>query len=231
MSRVGKYRASDKMADLVVNNYRILLVMSRFGIALGFAEDTIDEVCRKHCVDTNTFIAVVDMLLDNGIAEPDSSSLSPESLLMYLHNSHDYFLGFRLPGIRRDLVEVLGKPHDNLTKAIMKYFDEYVEEVRKHMAYEEETVFPYVRSLIAGTADGSYNIGIFHKHHDQVEAKLKEFKQILIKYYPGDSSNEMNSVLFDIFNCEYDLASHNDIEDRLFTPIILDMEHKMTQNK
>lgn len=226
MSRVGRYKASDKMADLVVNNYRILLVMSRFGIGLGFAENTIDEVCRTHGVDTNTFMAVVDMTFDNDVAKPDSSSISPESLLMYLHNSHDYFLGFRLPGIRHSLVEVLSKPGDNLTKAIISYFDEYVEEVRKHMAYEEETVFPYVRSLIDGTQDGSYNIGIFHKHHDQVEVKLKEFKQILIKYYPGNSSNELNSVLFDIFNCERDLASHNDVEDRLFTPLILDMERK-----
>lgn len=231
MDRVGKYRASDKMADLVVNNYRILLVMSRFGIGLGFAEHTIDEVCREHGVDTKTFMAVANMLLHNDVAGTDVLSVSPSSLLTYLHNSHDYFLGFRLPGIRRDLVRVLGKPGDDLTKAIVKYFDEYVEEVRKHMAYEEEKVFPYVRELLAGTQDGSYNIGIFHKHHDQVEAKLKEFKQILIKYYPGDSSNELNGVLFDIFNCEYDLASHNEIEDHLFIPLIEDMERKIKNKK
>lgn len=231
MDRIGKYKATDKMADLVVNNYRILLVMSRFGIGLGFAERTIDEVCREHGVDTKTFMAVANMLLHNDVAGTDILSVSPVSLLSYLHNSHDYFLGFRLPGIRRDLVRVLGKPGDDLTKAIMKYFDEYVEEVRKHMAYEEEKVFPYVRELLAGTQDGSYNIGIFHKHHDQVEAKLKEFKQILIKYYPGGSSNELNGVLFDIFNCEYDLASHNEIEDHLFIPLIEDMEHKTGNGK
>lgn len=231
MSRVGKYRAADKMADLVVNNYRILLVMSRFGIGLGFADDSVDEVCSKNGVDTNTFLAVANMLMGNGVSDTDVAAISPEALLVYLHNSHDYFLGFRLPGIRRDLVEVMSKPSDKLTKAIINYFDEYVGEVRNHMSYEEETVFPYVHSLIGGTADGSYNITIFHKHHDQVEAKLTEFKQILIKYYPGGSSNEMNSVLFDIFNCESDLASHNEIEDRLLTPLILDMERKMKKSK
>jgi regulator of cell morphogenesis and NO signaling len=231
MDRIGKYSASDKMADLVVNNYRILLVMSRFGIGLGFAEHTIDEVCREHGVDTETFMAVANMLLHNDLADDDMLSVSPLSLLIYLHNSHDYFLGFRLPGIRRDLVRVLGKPEDDLTKAIIKYFDEYVEEVRKHMSYEEEMVFPYVRALMTGTQDGNYNIEIFHKHHDQVETKLREFKQILIKYYPGDSSNELNGVLFDIFNCEYDLASHNEIEDHLFIPLIKDMERKLNDRK
>ena len=231
MDRIGKYRGSDKMADLVVNNYRTLLVMSRFGIGLGFAEHTIDEVCREHGVDTRTFMAIVNMLLHNEVTENDVLSVSPVSLLMYLHNSHDYFLGFRLPGIRHDLVRVLGNPEDDLTRAIINYFDQYVDEVRKHMSYEEEMVFPYVRNLLAGTQDGNYNIGIFHKHHDQVEAKLKEFKQILIKYYPGDSSNELNGVLFDIFNCEYDLASHNEIEDHLFIPLIENIEHKIRSTK
>jgi regulator of cell morphogenesis and NO signaling len=95
------------------------------------------------------------------------------------------------------------------------------------MKYEEKNVFPYVRSLLQGEKKDNYNIRIFSKQHDQIEMKLTEFKHILIKYYPAKSMNEINSVLFDIFNCEKDLASHNAIEDRLFVPAILDLENKM----
>ena len=56
------------------------------------------------------------------------------------------------------------------------------------------------------------------------QAKLAELKRIIIRYYPSGSTNELNGVLFDIFTCERDLASHNDIEDRLFIPAIKRLE-------
>ena len=54
-------------------------------------------------------------------------------------------------------------------------------------------------------------------------------KNILIKYYPAESSNELNSVLFDIFTCEEDLASHNYIENTLFIPAVMRLEQERAQ--
>ena len=58
---------------------------------------------------------------------------------------------------------------------------------------------------LKGIKDPKYNITIFRKHHDQIEMKIIELKNILIKYYPGPGSNLLNSVLFDIFATEQDL--------------------------
>lgn len=224
MHRVGKYTAADSMSGLIDNSFRMLLVMSRFRIGLGFGDKTIGEVCRENEVDTATFLAVANMLSHDDV-EPEVEQVSVPGLLDYLHISHDYFLDFRLPMIRARLAEVLGDPKTDLIKVIVRYFDEYVAEVRKHMMYEEETVFPYVRALLAGECPKNYAIDVFSSHHDQVEARLHEFKNILIKYYPVKSTNEINSVLFDIFNCESDLASHNAVEDMLFTPAVRRLEH------
>ena len=49
------------MCDLVCDRYPVLQVMSRFGIALGFGDKTIAEVCAENKVDTATFLAVVNM--------------------------------------------------------------------------------------------------------------------------------------------------------------------------
>lgn len=230
MKNHGKFRESDSMSGLITDNYRVLLVMSRFGIGLGVDGRSIGEVCRTNGVDTATFLTVVNMLLDQTGEQPDVQAISVESLLTYLHNSHDYFLDFRLPGIRTALVTVLGGAHGDLNKAIINYFDEYVAEVNRHMKYEEDTVFPYVRSLLDGVCPQGYCIDIFRRQHDQVEARLTEFKEILIKYYPARSTNEINSVLFDIFNCENDLASHSDIEDRLFVPAIAELERRLHES-
>ena len=226
--RFGKYRASDSMSKLLCENYSSLLVLSRFGIALGFGDKNIGEVCTSNGVDTDTFLTIINLLMeDEHTIHHSDSSFSLESLVDYLHNSHTYFLDYRLPAIRLKLVEVLNPAQKDLNKAVLIYFDEYVAQVHKHMKYEEKTVFPYVRSLLKGEKKDKYNIGIFRKQHDQVEAKLTEFKHILIKYYPAKSTNEINSVLFDIFNCEKDLASHNSIEDSLFVPAILELENKI----
>lgn len=226
MYRKGSHRKTDSMSGLITGSYGVLLVMSRFGIGLGVGNKSIGEVCAENGVDTETFLAVVNMLSD-GEAAVDPSSVSVAALMGYLHNSHDYFLDFRLPKIRENLVAALPEPHDELTRAIIGYFDKYVAEVNRHMKYEERMVFPYVSELLAGHKPADYSIEVFSKRHDQVEAKLTEFKEIFIKYYPAPSSNEINSVLFEIFNCENDLASHNEVEDRLFVPATEQLERKL----
>lgn len=227
MKRKWKYNGSDGMGELVENNYRVLLVMSRFGIGLGFGERSIGEVCQTNGVDTETFLAVVNLTLDEDtVAGYDVSKVSPGALLDYLIQSHDYFLRFRLPAIREDLIEVLGNPADDLTRAVIRYFDEYVDEMRRHTQREDKTLFPHVRSLMQGKRDDRFRMGDFHQKHDRIQARLAEFKRVLIKYYPARSTNHLNSVLFDIYNCENDLVSHNRVEDILLVPLIAELERQ-----
>ncbi|RHU22054.1 hemerythrin domain-containing protein [Parabacteroides sp. TM07-1AC] len=226
MYKNGKYRETDKMSDLICENYPMVLVMSRFGIALGFGEKNIGEVCRQNGVDACTFLTVVNFLTQD-VSAPVMNvdkCLSIEALITYLHNAHDYFLNFRLPHLRRKLLESIGECPQDVAFVIQRFFDEYAEEVNKHMSYEEKVVFPYVRDLLKGIKDPKYNISIFRKRHDQIEMKIVELKNILIKYYPGPGSNLLNSVLFDIFATEQDLTSHNHVEDYLFMPAILALE-------
>lgn len=222
MYKLGKYTSSDSMSDLICDNYPMLFVMSRFGISLGFGEKTISQVCRLSGVDENTFLAVVNLLISKVRDETAKPSLP--CLLKYLRNSHSHFLDFRFPSIRQELVTALGRQHDKAVSAIIKFYDEYVEQVHTHMDYEEKTVFPYVQSLLKGKKQGDYSIRIFCRQHDNIESKLSELKNILIKYYPPGNADILNAVLFDIFVCAQDLASHNFIEDNLFVPMISQME-------
>ena len=218
MYKNGGYTGEDRMCDLVCDRYPVLQVMSRFGIALGFGDKTIAEVCEENRVDTATFLAVVNLVLDFG-GDADAV-VSVRALTDYLHNSHGYFLDFRLPAIRRKLIEAVDCSLSDVSFAIMRFFDEYVAEVQRHMTYEEQTVFPYVESLLSGEKNAAYSIDIFRRQHDQVEAKLRELKNIIIKYYPSGGTNELNGVLFDIFTCEQELASHNAVEDEIFIPAV-----------
>ncbi len=221
----GQYHPSDLMSDLICDNYPMLLVMSRFGIDLGFGESTIEQVCQSSGVDLYTFLAVVNILVAErkGRVEIDYGRISLTSLIEYLHNSHSYFLEYRLLVIRAELEEALAGSGD-VSVVVLGYYDEYVAQVKKHMMYEEQVLFPYIRSAAQGDYNVDYNIDMYSQNHDKVEEKLTELKSIMIKYYPAKSTYSLNNVLYDIFACERDLASHNSIEDYLLVPAMREVE-------
>ena len=75
---------------------------------------------------------------------------------------------------------------------------------------------------------GRDKISTFASHHYQIDRKLTELKNIIIKYYPEkENNNLLNAVLFDIFNCEQDLASHCQVEDYMFVPAVAQMERRV----
>ena len=84
---------------------------------------TSEEVCRRNGFDTVTFSTGAKMLLQDEVPNGICEKISMQSLLQYLHNSHDYFLGFRLPAIRNKLLRSVGTS-DDLSRAIIHYFDE-----------------------------------------------------------------------------------------------------------
>ncbi len=225
------YEASDKMISLIRDNYNLLQSLGSFGISLGFGDKTVKQVCDDQNVDTNTFLAVVNFTI-NGYREMDDvSRLSVPTLLQYLKASHDYFIGFQLPFIRKELVDALDE-NDNLARLILKLYDEYSRSVTQHMKYEEKTVFPYVESLIAGKPMANYAIDMYSKHHGQESMKLRELKSIIIKYFPGDSlrNNQLSATLYDIYNNEEWLALHAEVEDNIFIPAIKYLEEKSRQS-
>lgn len=225
------YEASDKMISLIRDNYNLLQSLGSFGISLGFGDKTVKQVCDDQNVDTNTFLAVVNFTI-NGYREMDDvSRLSVPTLLQYLKASHNYFLGFQLPFIRKELVDALDE-NDNLARLILKLYDEYSRSVTLHMKYEEKTVFPYVESLIAGKPMANYAIDMYSKHHGQESSKLRELKSIIIKYFPGDClrNNQLSATLYDIYNNEEWLALHAEVEDKIFIPAIKYLEEKSRQS-
>ncbi len=231
MKNQKMYEADDKMISIIRDNYNILQSLGSFGINLGFGDKTVREVCDEQGVDTYTFLAVVNFTI-NGYKEYDNADrLSISTLLHYLKASHAYYIDFQLPFIRKELVEALDEK-DNLARLILKLYDEYAHSITNHMKYEEKTVFPYVQALIDGTATTGFDIETFSKHHGQVDQKLKELKNIIIKYLPSDGlhNNQLSATLYDIYNNEEWLNQHSLVEDEIFIPAIRNEERKLKQN-
>ncbi|MBQ8770901.1 MAG: helix-turn-helix transcriptional regulator [Bacteroides sp.] len=219
------YSPSDKLRSLIRDNSLLLMVMSRFGISLGFGNKNVNDICEQNKVDTATFLTVANFISKK---ECSYKQVSLASLIHYLKRAHNYFLDFNLPTIRRRLIEAIDcSGTDEVALLILKFYDEYVIEVRRHMEYENETVFGYVEDLLQGRYQADYNIRMFADKHNDIAPKLEELKDIIIRYYPQKENDMLNSVLFDIINCEQDLTSHCLVEDHLFVPAVELMEEEL----
>lgn len=195
------YRENDKMSELLTRDRKAMQIVNRFGIPLGVGDKTIDAICKQHGIHTPTFLAIVNH-------ETYSTEIDLPTLQMYLKNAHTYFLEFLLPRIRRQLIEAINPTDhsDQVAMLILRYFDEYVQEIRIHIQHEDE-----------GQLEN-------HASDDQhIAKKLQELVSLIIKYYPAHSSypfaNELlTTVLLGIYQTEEELQTHCAIEDEILRP-------------
>ena len=120
---------------------------------------------------------------------------------------------------------------------VKKFFTEYFSEVNEHLRYENEVVFPYVLSLYdqiknreQGKKRKEYSVVEYREQHNDIEEKLEDLKKLLIKYLP--QKNDMilrRKILFSLFELEYDLNVHSQIEEFILIPLVEKMESHLTK--
>lgn len=218
------------MSDVICDEPALLQMMSRFGIPLGVADKTVTQVCQEHHVDTATFLALANFMKQGarGAAE-HLPQVSVAALTDYLRRAHAYFLDYQLPAVRRKLLEALDCSQTaEVSLLIIKFYDNYMGEVRKHMQHENRKVFGYVEGLLRGERTGNYSIADFARSHSSIDVKLQELKNIIIKYYaPTEQAELLHSALYDIFTCEKDLRMHCQVEDDIFVPAVQILENQV----
>ena len=232
-----KYHETDPMSDVISDDYRMLQMISRFGIKLGFGDQTVAATCAQAGVDVTTFLTVVNYLKDSAHAHVGEMAehINLQALMKYLKNSHTYFIDFRLPAIRRKLISAIDCSTKNqIAFLILKFYDEYAAEVERHMDYENTHVHPYVDRLLTRRLPNETFASVVNQHtdnHASIEKSITELKSIIIKYYPSDSNAPLlNDVLMDIYMTEEDLLEHCRLEDTLFAECVRRLEERVRQS-
>lgn len=228
-----------RMADIIHINQRLLLVIERFDISLGFGDKTIAEVCAKHQLNTSFVLLVLNVFNDHSFS--GNELLSREyipGLINYLKRGHRYFLFDKLPYINGLIDRFIEKTENPDSRLLHTFFEEYTNEVIEHMNLEERTVFPYIQSLM-GKLQGQkvdekllrYQIDDFIDNHSNIEEKLDDLKHLLIKHFPPTEERfYRNQILFELFDLEYDLNDHNGLEERILTPVVRILEKEAKGN-
>lgn len=221
------FKKSMKMSELIDADYRLLLLLNRLNISLGFGEKSVDAVCKENGFDTDCFLFLASYQSNKSIINIEETFRARplEPFLRYLKSSHSYFLEKRLPNIRRKLELVFDTSEKGLKDVVLNFFDNYTKEVEEHMLYEDEVVFPYVYSLINDSGEKKYSINIFEQRHNDIEGKMNDLKQILMKYLPGTIDQMlMVNILTELYMSEEELEAHTFIEDSLVIPRVKEIE-------
>lgn len=221
------FSAKMKVADLIDLDYRLLGVLSRLGMRLGFGDATVAALCQRHGVDTETFLILCKAytLKDYRPSGEVIDTIQAPDVLRYLRLSHDYYTKTALVALEGALEKILEGCDKRYRQIIWKFFSDYKEELEKHFALEEDRIFPYVEALLSGGM-GAGRDSIPQDSHGEIEDKLDDLKNIVMKYLPeGNEDNIIETVCY-IYALREDIVRHSAIEDNILMPLIDRMEQR-----
>lgn len=225
----NSYVRRDRIRDIITDNNQLLMVLSRFDISLGFGDNTVEQVCRDNGVDTDTFLAVINFISGK---KWEVFTISLPSLIKYLRKSHVHFIDYALPSIKKKLIEGIYESEvSEMAMLILKYYDDYEEEIRKHMGYEDEVVFRYVEHLIDGKAEDRIHISDFSKRHEHMAGKLDDLKELFVYQFNQRNSELINSALLNMMMCGNELVAHYEIENKMLFPNVERLEREVIDSR
>lgn len=217
-----------KMADLIINNQQILYMLDRFNIPLGFKDSSIKDLAEENNVDKEALLAITQLIINEESHMENCNKESLKDLLSFLDNSHKSFRDkiASLKIIIDKFSEDISGKYEILLKS---FYNEYIEDIKQHFLYEEENVFPYIMTLykkdIQLKRSCVKNITDFEGNHSDTELKLKDLKNILIKYLPASiESKYRNKILYCLYDLEPDLFLHSEVENKILIPLVKQIE-------
>jgi regulator of cell morphogenesis and NO signaling len=211
------------MADLLMANGRILYMLPRFGIDMGFGEKTVAQVCDEHNVSMPLFLLFCNLYaFDNYVpTHVELKQIAIEDVVAYLQRSHKTYLETSLP---RMMEKVLALAEEHVLPAtknmLVAFCEKYKQDTRAHIQYEEEFLFPHIQKLLAGEKS-DFVLNDFENDHQSIGSTLRDLRSLIIKYAPSSCPVERcNPVLIDLYLFEYDLCKHTRFEDTVLLPLI-----------
>jgi regulator of cell morphogenesis and NO signaling len=228
-----------KLSDLIHADVFALTILQRLEIPLGFGDITIEEICLKHHLHPQFFLLMTRLFLYDEI--PDEVENDPEllpHLIDYLQCTHKFYLSNHVPLIEKYIGLILrNEPHrsDDIS-LLIRFFEKYKKELFVHLDNEDRQVFPYAIRLHQCFEKKectpefyqeiiSNPVTEFEETHDNLDEKLNDLKNIIIKYLPSfQSEHEIHQILILLFQLEKDIFQHAQLEDLLMVPVVKKIE-------
>jgi regulator of cell morphogenesis and NO signaling len=230
-----------KLADIILHDYNLIPVFSRFGIQFGFADKTVDGVCKEKNINSEFFLVIINSFHQfDSFPQKKIDHISAHEIVSYLKKSHEFFNTVNIPKIQQLIEQLSWNENDTQNRKLLsQFFFNYRDEVFRHTMNEENSVYPIVEKLEIALKNSRSKIEHpiliidnlseqYEQNHDDLDEKLLDLKNIIIKYLPPSINSETeNELLAEIFKLEKELIDHTRIENRILIPVLKSLEKKM----
>lgn len=222
-----------KVHVLVEENPYLLLMLQHFTMDFTVGDATVEQLCKKYNFPENLFLLIANLYNGHKMdyaPKHDTVREDLKQLLLFLANSHTYYRNESYPLINSYILQLQkDNPHKKEIKVLETFFETYFQEVIEHLDYEDKTAFPYFRSFIFNGNQGGktpYRSTDYLKHHTDIELKLNDLKNLLLKHIPLENQFPLRRKLFfALFELEFDLKIHSIIEEHILIPAFATLEN------
>lgn len=220
-----------KMAEQIDLNPRLLLMLQHFNIDFRVSDLTISQLCKKYGISETLFVDIANLY--NGFGTKPNQKYSKEDLLQvidFLKETHHYYRSDMYPQVSSYIRQLQENHPEREFKLLEKFFRGYFKEVIEHLDYEDNVAFPYFIKLLNETntkdAQELYSSKEYSDHHTDIELKLHDLKNLLLKYVEIDDDLDLRRKLFfSLYELEYDLKVHSMIEESILIPSGVNIEN------
>ncbi len=232
-----------KLADAICSSSSLIPLINRFGIRLGFGDKDVETVCEEHHIDADFLATILNTFsFESYFSKSKLKSFSVTQWVDYLRKTHIYYREVQLPTIESHLnflIKSITDEDSKNLKLIGEFFSDYKQELLAHLAREDKETFPYIERLLELKDNPNakeiykewskeYSIKVFEREHNNVDEKLFDLKNILIKYFSGNYNQSLcNTVIFQLSRLEDDLKDHTRLENEILIPMVEELENKI----
>lgn len=233
------FNENSKLASVIHKDHSLLPVINRLGIKLGFGDKTIRNICEEKKIDINFFVEIINVFhYEAYFPEKRLLDFSVSMVIEYLIKTHQYYINYLIPENDRLIELFLSATPDQSTEndLVRKFYTKFKDEFVIHINFEEREMFPYILELDKAISNpelrsvfrkkySGFSIEGFEKEHSNMDDKMDDLKNIIIKYLPPNyDQNRGNAFLNNLFMFERDMKNHSRIEDHILVPKVKQLE-------
>jgi regulator of cell morphogenesis and NO signaling len=212
-------------AELLLDFPEMLDALGHLNIRLGFGEQTLMDVANRYRIDFDALMVIVHTCCNRLPPERTIKKEALGDLLAFLKNSHNGFKRKNIPELKGLIAAFAGEIPEEYGKMLISFFDGYIGEVYEHFEYEDSTVFPCIGAILENRPAGGFAIHEFEKNHTDIEQKLLELTNILIKYIPEEFESAYRmQILHCLFEFDRQLSCHTLLENSVLAPSVKKVE-------
>lgn len=237
----------DKIADIIERDFKQVLLLEHLDVPFIVKEKTVEDICRENNINPTLYLHFATLFANKSVKTvPDFNLDDIKCIVKYLQNCHNYYLNERANKIIKYVTQISQETNCAGIKLLEDFVQNYINEIKKHFAYENDIVFPYMISLAnqnicvsnsthnleqdqTSNNDNQayYSVIDYKHHHDNIDDKLADIKGLIIKYLPFEDNNNLRRKLLNcLFDLEHDLKIHTLIEDTVLIPLVEKFEGK-----